>query len=367
MIYEALIVPRERAPTLRDIKRALLTYDKVVLVDPSDRELLPRDAFPFVVTDFAFFGPDLDPIRPLGKTLTYDEQFEQMLDAVAPAIVDGLIEVRSTSPTQPRRVSKFGGANASLRLYRHLASRPEYLRAAIESDWRSLAPDLKRSPGLVVEGRADWVLGDSPALPELQSPDIPAELHGAITCLARGRLGAIVKYSGYCEQKNLVPVFSACEYGRAMQLLLNNATNAAGTDDETRAWAGQQRTLDLCHEEFLVDRLLDDLSIHDVLRLRTVAWGRQARAREALFEAIRGLAADGYDHGADARTLIDRYRKDSEELVRERENLHFEINCDLGQDELLSGAGLVGLQFHLESPDASPVRTARSPFQIAQP
>jgi len=45
MIYEALLVPHEAPPSLRDIKRALLTYDKVVMIDPADRELIPRNSF----------------------------------------------------------------------------------------------------------------------------------------------------------------------------------------------------------------------------------------------------------------------------------------------------------------------------------
>jgi hypothetical protein len=75
MIYEALIAPHERSLTLREVKRALLTYDKVILIDPADRDMMPGNSFMSAIMGMPLFGMDIGPIRPMGKTLGYDEQF----------------------------------------------------------------------------------------------------------------------------------------------------------------------------------------------------------------------------------------------------------------------------------------------------
>ena len=42
MIYEAFVAPTESPNTALEIKRALLTFDKVYIADPDDRDLFPR-------------------------------------------------------------------------------------------------------------------------------------------------------------------------------------------------------------------------------------------------------------------------------------------------------------------------------------
>ena len=100
MIYEALLAPHESPITLREIKRALLTYDKLILIDPDDRDMMPSNAFMSTIMGMPLFGIDIGPIRPMGKTSEYDEEFAKTLDICQRATKEGLIKVRSTYTKQ---------------------------------------------------------------------------------------------------------------------------------------------------------------------------------------------------------------------------------------------------------------------------
>ena len=54
MIANSIILPTELPVDLHDIKRALLTYDKIFIPSPDDRELLPPNTYQNAL--FASFG-----------------------------------------------------------------------------------------------------------------------------------------------------------------------------------------------------------------------------------------------------------------------------------------------------------------------
>ena len=54
-----------------EIKRALLTFDKVYLADPDDRELFPPQAFMTAIGMPPIMGISVGPVRPIGKLPGY--------------------------------------------------------------------------------------------------------------------------------------------------------------------------------------------------------------------------------------------------------------------------------------------------------
>lgn len=365
MIYDALLVPKESPPTLREIKRALLTYDKVVLVDPSDRDVIPTNAFMSTIIGMPLLGIDMGPVRPMGKTLGYDDQFSRTVELARDAISEGLIEVRRTYQNEGAGKLTIGavltgGYPLDTRfvfwLYRAMASDPSFLRDSVLSDSTDLVKELDASPELSLSGRGDGGINDIPALPLLDIKLPSEDARTALTNISRSRLASFVKYAGYCEAKSLVPVFSYGTYGGIAQRLINNASEVLTDRGHDEWWSKRNHILELCHEEFLVDQRLDQLSIREVVRLRTTAWGRQAKAREGLFGSVYTLCKEignSEDFKAKAIPLIQAYRKSSEELVRERKRLAFELKCDIGVAVLGGGTGLIGLLSQLASPAAS--------------
>jgi hypothetical protein len=361
MIYEALLVPTESPPTLREIKRALITYDKVALVDPGDRELFPRNAFATAIMGTPLFGIDTGPVRPMGKVVAYDDRFERTLDFCKPAVSQRLLEVKSTYVAEDQSQVTIGAVPTGgyplnprfvYLLYRGLAQSQDFLRAALRHDLPRLESQLLAHPGLALAGFADGSVNQGPKLPiaDIVATNVNGE---ALTQIARARLGAIVKYSGYCEAKNLVPVFGMLAYSDVLVRLLDRTRQFLAAGDEGGSYMRRNRVLDLAHEEFLVDERLDGLSVEDIIRLRTKAWGDQATARERLFasafEIAESVKHDSSFH-AKAQEIIRDYRRASEELVRERGALQHAIKCDIATGSLGGGVAIAGLISQLESP-----------------
>src|SRR5579884_1400445 len=97
MIYNALLAPKEHPPSLLEVKRALLSFDKVLLVSPDDRELFPPSFWMSVTTGLpAFVGIPFGWVRPLGKVPGYDDAFSQIADQLRGPIQQGRVEVVST-------------------------------------------------------------------------------------------------------------------------------------------------------------------------------------------------------------------------------------------------------------------------------
>lgn len=360
MIYNALIVPTERPSTLREIKRALLTYDQILLVDPSDRDLFPPQAFFSALMGMPLFGMNMGPVRAMGKLIGYDSNFEKIIDECKLAISQNSIKIISTYNSSDSESVTIGGVplggyplniQAVFGFYRALASSQDLLTDVIGHDISALRHELLVSQDIASAGGADFSINDIPALPiaSIVANDSLAE---PLTQIARARIAAIIKYSGFCEAKNLVPIFGASFYIRALERILCRAQEFLDAGS-----AGNQfhrsRVLSLAHEEFLVDERLDTLSIEDVLRLRTAAWGRQAASRERLFEAIFEIADSSRKEGEFfeiAKSKIRDYRRESDALVRERESLSMKIKCEIGIGALVGGVGAAGLISQIESP-----------------
>jgi hypothetical protein len=359
MIYDALITPYEQPVSLREIKRALLTFDKVVLVDPADRELMPRTAYMSTIIGMPLFGIDTGPVRPMGKAAGYDERFERTIEFCKPAITQGLLEVRRTFET-PTEFS-IGGVDtggyplntvAVYALYRAMAESQEYLHAALGNQIELLESEHRLNPEIALKGQADNGVNEVLPLPMAEA-GFARENPEALTLIARGRLGGIVKYAGYCEAKGMVPVFNSHAYGPILAILLNRVRSFLQAGDRDGEYIRTSRVLNLAHDEFLLDERLDALSLDEVIKLRTRAWGNQATAREALFQAAYDIARDSVpstDFESRVRVEIAKYKAESSDLLKERSSLKLSIKCDLGVAALGSGAAIVGNLSQIESP-----------------
>ena len=91
MIANSLIVPTEKPPRLVDVKRALLSYDKVFLPSSDDRELIPPNAFAVASSPMGFFptGFSVGKVRPLGKVNDYDSVYEGVISNSQDAVQQG--------------------------------------------------------------------------------------------------------------------------------------------------------------------------------------------------------------------------------------------------------------------------------------
>jgi hypothetical protein len=364
MIYNALLVPHESPTTEREVKRALLSYDRTVLIDPADRDLMPSNAVMSAVMGIPLFGIAMGPARLMSKAPNYDQEFEALIGNCRPAIQQGLLDVRSTYAKAAEGRFTIGAIDTGgypldtrfvFWLYRSMASDQQLLQSAIQGTPAGVRGQMVEyddaDHGL---GAADRAINNLPALPSLEGSLDDESKRAALTNVARSRVGAIIKYSGYCEARDLIPVAPSPVYGHLLHRILDNARSVLRTADDP-AWYARTRVLQLCHEEFLPDEQLDALSIEQAIRLRTTAWGEQARARERLFQDVFSIAREiGEDSAFEERAAkrIKEYRAASEALLREREKLGLKIKCEIGAG-LLGTIGGLGLLSQVESPFAS--------------
>lgn len=359
MIYESLLVPTECASSLREIKRLLLTYDKVLLIDPSDRDMMPGNAVMAAIMGFPLIGFPQGPAARMGKLNGYDDEFDRLTQTLSDVMRQGLVEVVSTYKQAETQNFTIGGiplggypldTRAVFWIYRNLASNLEFLAGAVEPTLSSVVKELQSNSDLAIDTSVtDGGINDIPALPPYFAEGLSDPVLDGITKVARARLGALVKYCGFCEAKNLVPILPSKVYGRITSTILNNARGVFADSALDHFWMKRNLILEVCHEEYMFEQGLDDMSVSDVISLRTRAWSNQATGREKLMQAAFELTENVRDEADFEKAIqpkIREYRKASEDVVRERAKLRVDIKCDLAKGVIGGGEQPSQASFH---------------------
>lgn len=336
------MAPGESPTRLQDVKRALLTFDRVYLSDPNDRDLIPPQLFlsavgaPPLISSFMGFNGG--PVRPLGKIPSYDDEFDDLLTHLRPAISDGLVEVVSSYDLQSSQKNTIGKVFTGdfplnerflLSAFQASAKEQSLLSAALYGDSAiSIATDDLISSIAVTD-----TLGDSSDMPLLHGTLSRDHLRKELTAVARARIGATIKAIGYCASKNIVPIFNGYSYNNIASQLASKAADVIDKVGEADPyWVNRRRALDIAHEEYLEMTTLDAMTVNDVLSLRSKAWGRHAEVRDDLFEAIAHIARD-IDIKDNFNKLVSEkimeYRKTFDDIKLERRYLSFNVTCDI--------------------------------------
>lgn len=352
MIYQAYIAPTEAPPRLLDLKRALITYDKVFVSEPRDRDVIPPQAFMMAI-GMPMMGGNMGPVRPIGKIEGYDNQFDRLMDAVNVARHEGLIEVISSYEHNDNftiGAVQLGNYRLNpgmmLGAYRMLARDNSLLVAALKDDaWLSKGSDFLASV-TVPTGGGDGSINDDPAMPLVDGPMANPENRELLTLLARGRIVSALKAIGFCLTNDAIPAFCDPSLHNIIRYITRNAADVIDrTPPEYAQWANRSRALRVAHEEYVDDAALDALSIPEVIRLRTETWREQANAREALMQAIAELARSAASQATfedDCRARIAGYRAVAARLEQERKTLRLRITCDVMQALAGIGAAVAG-------------------------
>ncbi len=346
-----LLITSEQPPTLLDVKAALLTYDTVKLVDPDDRDLFPSTGIMMAMGMPPVISmPTPNPVRRIGKAPGFDNDFEQLLDALAPAFRQESVSiVRTYQPPAPEvRIGMvdLGGFPLDLpmllTLFRSAAADAAFQEAAIRGDqW--LMADADRIFAIAEQrGNADGTINDSEPIADIAFPLANEVLREPLSNIARARIGHTVKLVGFCMTQDLVPHGSHPSHDAILRQFLRNSAKVIDSVSEVDPyWNYRNRALRLAHEEYLNFDRLDAMSVQDVLALRTELWGRQVESRDALFAAVGELSrsvAPEVDFEKSVSEKIRDYRQLAAELEDDRAQLSFKIHCELGKAVLGAAA-----------------------------
>lgn len=349
MIRSAYIAPTEFSMSSTQLKRALLTFDKIYLPDPGDRDIIPPQAFLIAIGFPPVFSMNR-AVRTLGKVGGYDNAFDRLLDEFADARRQGLIEIVSSYDLSTTTSTlTIGGVSMGeyplnpqfmLWAYRAIASETEVMIQALRGDQTLMGLSDEVISALTSErAAADGGINDDPALPSLNGPLAREHLRDQFSSIARGRIASTMKSIGFCASKEMVPIFENESYERLVGVFSERASQAIDiVAEEDPYWHGRRRALNVVHEEYIDDEILSQMPVETVIGLRSKAWGKQAEARDELLIAVADLARDGVgdaDFKGAVRSRIQNYRTRIDEVQKQRKSLSFAINCDL----LKSGGG----------------------------
>ncbi|MBY3224715.1 hypothetical protein [Rhizobium laguerreae] len=350
-MYSTYLCPTEESVSTLAIKRALLTFDRVLIADPADRDFFPPQAFLSAMGSPGFLAMNMGPVRPLGKVFGYDNQLDRVMEEVGYARRAGLIDVISTYDLSTDRGMTIGmvpmgdyplNPQFMLWAYRNIARDNSALMAAISSDQILTSHSKEQLLALGARtGLADGGINDDPELPLIQRAFASEELRPASSSIARARLASVMKSVGYCTAKQLVPSFDNPAYSQVAHHMVGRATKVVDRMSEfDRHWTMRSQVLKIAHDEYIDDSVLQNLSIDDVVALRTRAWGRQAEHRDAMLQSISSLAKEAEavgDFEREVRDSIMAYRATFDDIARERSALKFQVSCELLQ---AGGAGM---------------------------
>lgn len=345
MIATTMLMPTERPIELRDIKQALLSFDHVHIPSPEDRELIPPTAYMMSSMPIPIpFHFNRGQVRPLGKTPNFDELTSKVLDQSKEASRQGSLVLRDV-PTYPEGIyigniplpEDSPNPRFIYQVYRELASYPEFM-GAISRGLETLPPlseiDIDTlSPSGVDDMEADYL----PA---------PAEYNGfvsseaeriAFSKLCFARLGATVKSLVICHLNQFYPYTSDPGVASVIQMLTRNTGAVLENTENDEGNAAFVKRLGLLHDiilsEFLDPRVFDELSVKDILKLRTKAWGKAREARTALAKRLRLLSIENQtyeDFEMACKSAIAEYREAQSELSHEWAKFRVRTYCDLG-------------------------------------
>jgi len=312
MIANSIILPTEQPIEIHDIKRALLTYDKIYIPSPDDRELLPPNTYQnALMVSLGFpampFGMPDGPIKPLGKTDHYDEIFEKVITDCKDAISQGSIEILGApryeesatigaipmpddTPNPFFTYLNYRQISENSDFVNLMSTGLEKLDVKKIKDITKLTPSGRES----VEQSVNEIKRPPKAL--LHNPNMDDDTLQLLSTLCHTRIGSLVKYLGYSFNKQLHPYTSDIGYANVISKLEYNFIGTVDSIQSDEELLKKQKRLSTLHNlilsEFIDPIKIDSLEISQILKQRTKAWGKTQENRAKLISELNDIAFD---------------------------------------------------------------------------
>lgn len=312
MIANSIILPTEQPIDIHDLKRALLTYDKIYIPSPDDRELLPPNTYQNVLlASLGFptmpFGMPDGPIKPLGKVDNYDEVFDKVIHECRDAISQGSIEILG-APKYEESVT-IGATpipddtpNPFLTYinFRQISENPEFVNLMGKGLEKLNLNNVKDVSKLAPSGREseEQSINDikRPSKALLEKQGVDKDTIKLLSDICHTRIGTLVKYLGYSFKKQLHPFTSDVGYANVISKLEFNFTGTIESVQSDEELLKKQKRLSTFHNlilsEFIDPSKIDTLDINQILKQRTKAWGKTQENRAKLISELNEIAFD---------------------------------------------------------------------------
>ncbi len=312
MIANSLILPTEKPIEIHDIKRALLTYDKIYIPSPDDRELLPPNTYQNAMMASMGFptmpmGMPMGSVKPLGKTENYNVYFEKVIDECKNAFQQGSLEILGT-PVYQQTVTI--GATPmpddtpnpffTYINYRQLSENPEFVKLISLGLENLDFKKIKDISLLVPPGQEDkeMTVNNVKRNPKvyLEDAEKDATTLELLSKMSHTRMGTLVKYLGYSNNKELHPFTTDVGYANVISKLEYNFVGTTADIQTSEEALKKQKRLSTLHNlilsEYIDPKKIDELNINQILKQRTKAWGKSQENRSKLINELDEIALD---------------------------------------------------------------------------
>lgn len=312
MIANSIILPTEMPIDIQDIKRALITYDKVYIPSPDDRELIPPNIYQnalFASLGFPImpFGMPDSAVKPLGKTNNYDKTFELVMKECKAGFSQGSLEILG-APKYENSVTigaipipdDTPNPYFTYMNYRNLSENQELVDLISEGLGKIKLKEIQNIDMLIPSCREneEQSVNDQkrPPKAKLRILDLDNESIEVLSKMCHARIGALVKYIGFSHNKRLHPFTSDVGYAKVMSKLEYNFAGALEAINDDHNFLKRQKQIaslqNIILSEFVDPQRLYNLNIKQILKERTKAWGKTQENRNLLINEISEIAED---------------------------------------------------------------------------
>jgi hypothetical protein len=351
MIANSIILPTEQPIDIQDIKRALVTYDKIYIPSPDDRELIPSNTY----TNSLFASLNLPtmpigmpdgPIKPLGKVDNYDLLFEKVIDECKFALAQGSIEILG-APKYTETVTL--GATPipedtpnpffTYINYRQMSENSEFVNLMSKGLDRIQYDKIRDANSLLPSGRENEeqsVNGQKrPPKAMLSATGLEKDKEELLSKMCHTRIGTLVKYLGYSFIKDLHPFTTDVGYAGVISKLEFNFVGTVESIETNEELLKRQKRLSALHNvmvsEYIDPERINKLDVKQILKLRTKAWGKTQENRKLLIADLDEIALDCENNDKFKRACelkFDEFLKTTEDYRHEIDKLKLMIIFD---------------------------------------
>lgn len=374
MINSTLIIPTESPIAIDDLKRALVTFDKVFLPSPEDREFIPPNVYDNVrikslgFLTMPFGGTTWGAIRPLGKVEGYDQSFEKLLDKSKHLIKEGKVEIlgapKYTQETTSLGVTPPADTRSPLFTYvsyRTLSENQEFvdlIALGLEKIDFTRTRDLSQ---LSPSGHEDTeiTINDVTQAPKakINKQGLNDDENKVLTRIAHARIGSLVKYIGCCQDKGINPFTTDKGIASVISKLEFQFVGNINQIEEALDVVKKQKRINTLQnfifKEYVDPQKLQHLSLTQIIKLRTKAWGKNREGKFRLWGAINKIAMScetDSEFERECKKHLNEYFKASEDYRNEVDKLKLSIVFDANLLAFLNTEGYELIERILKAP-----------------
>lgn len=294
---DALLLPSDAPPKQSNIKRNVLFFDSVSLIDPSDKSLVNdreiEEQFPGALVVWS-------ERAPFPRTENYETEYEEIIAHTGHLQTKGIIRVLNSK--------QFPNVDPGISwvLYNSAISNEELVRAAV--------PDIGNAkPSIVVPNGVMAGMGISMGGHrskyelDCKPPSHIPNFDDAWSALAYLRLGRAIKFLRLAYGKNISPLATDGINRNIIEELAKRYIPAVTPSANDEALANLSIALDVIDPQSL-EKILDDMSWDDVIRLRKEVLPKLSALRSFLMNKVNAVNRGKRD--------LDAYRQ---EMLRTRQ------------------------------------------------